>query len=271
MKKIISLFLAFSLSLCIISFPFILDNSLTVSALSSDTSIYITSGFTNVGQFNSHQQEFLQSFSFPSGTFQIITSRLLETGDDTNINGATGVLSFDLNSMHNWGTVTKDGATFILYVNRSSRKSAPDYIPKFYDFQGDLVTLSTQTFFVALPLNNYNYSYMHNFNNGMMNGQGGFLDQYSNSDIIFWSDDSIISLSFNTYFLENSFSPIIPETLVGFPVGLDFSVSSFVQWIVENDRIADLPSYIGSSKLQSFLEFYKKFGSSNSSFLSLTS
>lgn len=271
MKKIISLFLAFSLSLCTISFPFILDNSLTVSALSSDTSIYITSGFTNIGQFDSHQQEFLQSFTFPSGTFQIVTSRSLETGVDSNINGNTGVLSFDLNSMHNWGTVLKDGATFILYVNRSSRKSTPDYIPEFYDFQGDLVSLSSQTFFVALPLNSYNYAYMHNFNDVMMNGQDGFLDSYSNSDIIFWSDSSIRSLSFNTYFLENTFSPEVPDTLVGFPVGLDFSVPAFVQWIVDNNRIGDLPSYIGSSKLQSFLEFYKQFGSSNASFLSFIS
>lgn len=268
MKKFISLLCAFSLFLCTFSFPLFLDDTLTVSAFSSDTSIYITSGFTNIRQFNSHQQEFLQSFPFPSGTFQIITSRILETESGSGISGNTGVLSFDLNSMHNWGTVVKDGTTFILYVNRSSRKSIPDYIPEFYDFQGDLVSLSNQTFFVALPLNNYNYVYMHNFNNGMMNGQDGFLDSYSNYDVIFWSDASITSLSFNTYFLENTFVPEVPDALVTFPVGLDFSVSAFVRWIVDNNRIGDLPAYIGSSKLQSFLEFYKQLGSSNTSFLS---
>lgn len=77
--------------------------------------------------------------------------------------------------------------------------------------------------------------------------------------------------------------PYVPDfsgPLVGFPVGLEFSVADFMQWLVDNDKIAvsadsggvsvggKIPAYIGMSKLQSFLEFYKQFGSSNSSFIS---
>lgn len=77
--------------------------------------------------------------------------------------------------------------------------------------------------------------------------------------------------------------PYVPDftgPLVGFPVGLEFSVADFMQWLVDNDKIAvsvdsggasvggKIPAYIGMSKLQSFLEFYKQFGGSNTSFVS---
>lgn len=80
-----------------------------------------------------------------------------------------------------------------------------------------------------------------------------------------------------------SIPPYVPDfsgPLVGFPVGLDFSVADFMQWLVDNDKIAvsvdgggtsvggKIPAYIGMSKLKSFLEFYKQFGSSNTSFVS---
>lgn len=271
MKKFISLLCAFSLFLCTISFPLFLYDTLTVSALSSDTSIYITSGFTNINRFNSHQKNFLQSFAFPSGTFQIITSRSLETGSDSSVSGNTGVLSFDLNSMHNWGTVVKDGTTFILYVNRSSRESIPDYIPEFYDFQGDLVRLSNQTFFVALPINNYNYAYMHNFNNGMMNGQDGYLDQFSNFDIIFWSDASIISLSYNTFFLENNL-PVTPDNPIVYPLyestySLSIQKDKFVEWLLSTGRYVEIAESLSSNRVSGFVDVFADYGGNTRSFI----
>lgn len=96
--------------------------------------------------------------------------------------------------------------------------------------------------------------------------------------------DQIYDHSPNVYCFYSSvtppYTPDFSGLLVGFPAGLEFSVSDFFQWLVDNDKIAvsvdsggaavggKIPSYIGMSKLKSFLEFYKQFGSSSSSFVS---
>lgn len=45
-------------------------------------------------------------------------------------------------------------------------------------------------------------------------------------------------------------------------------VDSFYDWIINNNKLSELPSYIVQSKLKSFLDFYKQFGSSNAFFIS---
>ena len=53
--------------------------------------------------------------------------------------------------------------------------------------------------------------------------------------------------------------------------GLHFSydVDDFYTWIINHNKLSELPSYIVQSKLKSFLDFYRSFGSSNSYFVSM--
>lgn len=45
-------------------------------------------------------------------------------------------------------------------------------------------------------------------------------------------------------------------------------VDEFYDWIINNNKLVELPTYIVQSKLKSFIDFYKQFGSSNSFFVS---
>lgn len=98
---------------------------------------------------------------------------------------------------------------------------------------------------------------------------------YSSSEF-----DYMRGYCFGTYIIPPYNPDYNSGLLVGFPVGLEFSVSDFMQWLVDNDKIdvsvdsggasvgGKIPAYIGMGKLQSFLEFYKQFGGSNTSFVS---
>lgn len=66
---------------------------------------------------------------------------------------------------------------------------------------------------------------------------------------------------------DNEASSLSPDYLE-VPVGFDFGVDDFYTWIINNNKLSELPSYIVQSKLKSFLNFYKSFGSSNSFFIS---
>lgn len=71
---------------------------------------------------------------------------------------------------------------------------------------------------------------------------------------------------FGTYILP----PFNPDT--GFyqyyynGVQLAYDIDDFYTWIVNNNKLVELPSYIVQSKLLSFLDFYKNYGGSASSF-----
>ena len=52
------------------------------------------------------------------------------------------------------------------------------------------------------------------------------------------------------------------------PVGFSYDVDDFYTWIINNNKLSQLPAYIVQAKLKSFLEFYKNFGSSNNFFIS---
>ena len=247
-KHLICLFFAFSI--------FLIPNSVSAS----DTSIYITQGFTNINQFGSYEQQFLDTFVFPDNSFQIISNR-------SGVN--SGVLSFDMSSMYNWGSVTLQNQSFYLYVNRNSRTSSVDYMPDYIDFYGNSLSLESQTFFVALPVGTYDFAYLHNFPTDFLNGSNGFLDQYSDYDIVFWGvangNYDCRAKSFNTYYVVNSFESAYETVTLPF---YSLDVDGFYDWIINNNKLSDLPSYIVQAKLKSFLEFYKQFGSSNTFFTS---
>ena len=62
-----------------------------------------------------------------------------------------------------------------------------------------------------------------------------------------------------------SFSP--DYSLNGVIVGFDFSVDAFVQWLIDTGKYQDLPAYIGTAKLKSFVQFYYDWGSNNNLFV----
>ena len=66
------------------------------------------------------------------------------------------------------------------------------------------------------------------------------------------------------YPFENVFSA---DYLTGFVTGFDYSTEAFVQWLLDTGKYQDLPAYIGTSKLTSFIDFYKQWGSSNKLFV----
>ena len=61
--------------------------------------------------------------------------------------------------------------------------------------------------------------------------------------------------------------PYQDDYLTGFVTGFDYSTEAFVQWLIDTGKYQDLPAYIGTSKLVSFVDFYKQWGSSNKLFV----
>ena len=66
------------------------------------------------------------------------------------------------------------------------------------------------------------------------------------------------------YKFDNNYIPP-SDTLYGLDLGIN--ETDFRQWIIDNNKISDLPAYIGTSKLASFIHFYNTFGSNRSNFL----
>lgn len=57
------------------------------------------------------------------------------------------------------------------------------------------------------------------------------------------------------------------DYLDGVLVGFDFSIDAFYDWLIETGKYSELPVYIGTSKLKSFISFYRSWGSSSSTFV----
>ena len=73
---------------------------------------------------------------------------------------------------------------------------------------------------------------------------------------------------FTSYIYNDGYIPpyVSPSNTIW---GLDLSINetSFKEWLIENNKISELPSYIGISKLGSFISFYNKFGSNRGNFI----
>lgn len=119
------------------------------------------------------------------------------------------------------------------------------------------------------------YSNYYTFRNGNFYSSLTHVQGFSQSYV-----SEVTQVYANSDFMVDPvYKPTYDGLLVGFPVGLEFSVEDFMQWLVDNDKIAlsadtggvsvggKIPAYIGMAKLKSFLEFYKQFGSSNTSFV----
>lgn len=62
--------------------------------------------------------------------------------------------------------------------------------------------------------------------------------------------------------------PFTPDySLTGVIVGFDFSVEAFTQWLIDTGKYHELPVYIGTAKLKSFVQFYHDWGTSNNIFI----
>lgn len=83
------------------------------------------------------------------------------------------------------------------------------------------------------------------------------------------SNSSILDRKRDYYAIFNFIAPAFtPDySLTGVVVGFDFSVEAFTQWLIDTEKYKELPSYIGTQKLKSFVQFYHDWGSSNSIFI----
>ena len=68
-------------------------------------------------------------------------------------------------------------------------------------------------------------------------------------------------------FYSSVLPPFEDDYLTGFVTGFDYSTEAFVQWLIDTGKYQELPAYIGTSKLVSFIDFYKHWGSSNKLFV----
>lgn len=77
----------------------------------------------------------------------------------------------------------------------------------------------------------------------------------------FWQAANVVnqctSYGTNEVYIPNSFYT---------GVHFDYNVDDFYDWIVNNNKLSSLPSYIVQSKLKSFLTFYQSYGASASTF-----
>lgn len=133
-------------------------------------------------------------------------------------------------------------------------------------YTGDnIYTISDDFSGIALyPNNNYSTKY------GLCKNEFGYYAcTFSNKNIInvFTSDSFIYFTTLNLSLAPEDEEPIYgPLPMV---VNLPFyslDVDNFYDWLVNTDKINQLPSYITAQKLKSFLTFYKNFGSSNRTF-----
>lgn len=81
--------------------------------------------------------------------------------------------------------------------------------------------------------------------------------------------DQIFDHSPNVYCFYSSITPpFTPDySLTGVIVGFDFSVDAFTQWLIDSGKYQELPVYIGTAKLKSFVQFYHDWGTSNNIFI----
>ena len=72
---------------------------------------------------------------------------------------------------------------------------------------------------------------------------------------------------FTSYVYNDGYIPPYEPSNVLYGLDLGINEADFYQWIIDNNKLSEIPSYIGMSKLASFIHFYNQFGSNNSNFL----
>lgn len=78
---------------------------------------------------------------------------------------------------------------------------------------------------------------------------------------------SQLNSNYPTYFETSYIPPFVREDFTLYGLDLSINETSFYDWIIENNKLAELPSYITQSKLLSFIDFYSNFGGSFTNFL----
>lgn len=101
------------------------------------------------------------------------------------------------------------------------------------------------------------------FSNGVWNSNG-YTTNLSYGYLYIGSYTPEVYLS-TSFFTDPVFRPSYDVVPLPF---YSLEVDGFYEWIINNNKLSELPSYIVQSKLKSFIDFYKQFGSSNTFFIS---
>lgn len=239
MKKSVALFLALVLSFSIF-FCF------SCNSVSADVSFPFPDGYwANVSFQYEHP-----NFNYESACAYFFDQYSNINPADTRIFFVSGTSTFPSGQTY---LFVYDSNSVVHENNQCIYLSAP---PTLY-----YTTNFSEYYIGSQPNANYPRSicYTKNTNTYMLvvlNAQGGFE----------YVDSNIHSIAYIDYVLP----PFNPDTgtysYYYNGVQLVFAPEEFREWILNNNKLIELPEYIVQSKLLSFLEFYQNYGSSASSF-----
>lgn len=249
-KKLISLFLAFSVA-------FISIFSVNVDKVHADT---IQFAFEN-DQFGNHQNEI---------TYTLTQLHLNHT--------------IDLNDYYAFVSAYQNGSLFLLEKDTTTYSASP--VPDFYNasryFSIVYTSTGTATFrntysanvpledLASVDFNDISYNAGYKCDITLYQNQGGIgkvydaVDSTAYKSYEFWQAAGIINYSLDLMPTIPPYLPAKPTFYTGMSLGIN--VTDFVNWLIDTGKASQIPAYIGSSKLASFISFYNDYGGSNTSF-----
>lgn len=212
--------------------------------------------------------------------------------------GESSISNSDLNNLYSNSTFTR-GCLFVRYTGFSTYSGICNLSNYYHESSGGWdyycnynpqgVRVSSYNEFSSSSTLDINFSSItNNVSEAMIIGfsSSDFIICYTDSS--FLASNSLSSLCQTSSPDNNDYWHTLPpkrpilQYAVVYPVNAPFDVSyesvnlpffsldvdSFYDWIINNNKLVELPVYITQAKLKSFLEFYKSFGSSNTFFIS---
>ena len=220
-------------------------------------------------------------FDFYNSEFSLHQSDILNTLSSLDYNE-----SFDLSQYYCFISAFSDGSIFLLDKSSTvvgSFSGFPDYYSTHYysivftssgqaTFRNSVNTSINISDLSSYDFSNLSYNSSYSCDVVLFSVSGGVGKVYDATDsspgkaYTFYYSAAVVNYSFN---LIPSFSPLPSDSyqLTGFIVGSDTSMEAFYQWIIDNNKLSELPSYIVSSKLKSLIDFYHNYGGSLTSFI----
>lgn len=241
-KKVLSLALAFVLSFSFVFF-------LPLNYVSADLSfplpdvLWKNTFFTNI----------YPNFDYELSCSNFYSSFSQYDPEDTFLVFGQGTALFPSNSCYVFvysrsAVVSSSGRYLFLKDYPVTLYYTSNFI-NYSDYNGNLHPLYPRS--VCFDTNNDTYYFC------TLNSSGGF--EYAETNNI---SLCIVNETFKSFQPDpNSYQ------LTGFIVGSDTSMEAFYNWIIDNNKLSELPSYIVSSKLKSLLDFYHNYGGSLTGFI----
>lgn len=211
------------------------------------------------------------SFDFPSSWFSSNVSssdQAFYNSCITNLKSNSSFSSFDSDYLI-VGFRQQFPGNYLYFIINPVYQGSDVYFGDYFFGDYAVGDISDPSQLSSISLNFYSFDSVPTSSVGRLNSIS-FLSSWSVSNA-YISRGYQISSSSPLNALFNVPLGFIPDSnsyqLTGFIVGSDTSMEAFYQWIIDNNKLSELPSYIVSSKLKSLIDFYHTYGGSLTAFI----